>query len=62
MKGSDFIFDYVYLLYYICHKINIKRAGSYIDSPDSIKKEKEQQKILSIKKIINAINTLQQSH
>ena len=37
MKGSDFIFDSVQLLYYKCHKINIKREGSYIDSPDWIK-------------------------
>ena len=22
MKGSDFVFDYVHLLYYKCHKIN----------------------------------------
>ena len=37
MKGSDFIFDSVQLLYYKCHKINIKREGSYNDSPDWIK-------------------------
>ena len=59
MKGSDFIFDCVHLLYYKCHKINFKRSGSHMDSPDQIKK---QQLILSIKKIINALNTLQQSH
>ena len=34
MRGSDFIFDCVYLLYYKCHKTNFKRGGSYIDSPD----------------------------
>ena len=33
MRGSDFIFDCVNLLYYKCHKINIKHGGSYIDSP-----------------------------
>ena len=33
IKGSDFIFDCVYLLYYKCHKINFKWGGSYIDSP-----------------------------
>ena len=37
MRGSDFIFDCVNLLYYKCHKINFKRGGSYIDSRDSIK-------------------------
>ena len=35
-KGSEFVFDYVYLLYYKCHKINPNHAGSYIDSPDWI--------------------------
>ena len=40
MKGSEFVFDYVHLLYYKCHKINPTRGGSYIDSPDSIKKQK----------------------
>ena len=37
MRGSDFIFDLVQLLYYKCHKINFKDSGSYIDSPDWIK-------------------------
>ena len=37
MKGSDFIFDLVQLMYYKCNKINFKRGGSYIDSPDWIK-------------------------
>ena len=40
MKGKDFIFDCVHLLYYQCHKINFKRGGSYLDSPDSIKNKK----------------------
>ena len=38
MKGSDFVFDYVHLLYYKCHKINPNCGGSYIDSPDWKKK------------------------
>ena len=38
MRGSEFVFDYVKLLYYKCHKINLNRGGSYIDSPDWIKK------------------------
>ena len=33
MKGSEFVFDYVHLLYYECHKINPNHGGSYIDSP-----------------------------
>ena len=40
MKGSDFIFDSIQLLYYKCHKKIFKRDGSYIDSPDWIKKKK----------------------
>ena len=39
-RGSGFIFDYVILLYYKCHKINFKRGGSYIYSPDWIKNKK----------------------
>ena len=34
MKGSEFVFDNVQLLYYKCHKINPNCGGSYIDSPD----------------------------
>ena len=40
MKGSDFIFDSVQLMYYKCHKVSFIRGGSYIDSPDWIKKKK----------------------
>ena len=38
IKGSDFVFDYVQLLSYKCHKINPNHSGLYIDSPDWIKK------------------------
>ena len=37
MKGSEFVFDYVDLLYYKCDRTNPNRGGSYIDSPDWIK-------------------------
>ena len=40
MKGSEFVFDYVQLLYYKCHKINPNCGGSYIDSPGWIKNKK----------------------
>ena len=40
MRGSDFIFDSVQLLYYKCYKIKFKHDGSHIDSPDWIKKKK----------------------
>ena len=48
MRGSDFIFDCVNLLHDKCHKINLKRGGSYIDSPDCMK--------------IASFNVLQHSH
>ena len=44
MRGSDFIFDSVQLMYYKCHKVNFKRGDSFIDSPDWIKKEKSSNK------------------
>ena len=40
MRGSNFILDSVQLLYYKYRKINFKRGGSYINSPDWIKKKK----------------------
>ena len=40
MRGSNFIFACVSLLYYKCHKINFKRGKSYIDSPDWMKNKK----------------------
>ena len=40
IRDIDFIFDSVQLMYYKCHKVIFKRRGSYIDSPDWIKKKK----------------------
>ena len=40
MRCSEFVFDYVQLLYYKCHKINLNRGESYIDSPVWIKNKK----------------------
>ena len=40
MKRSGFIFDSVQLMYCKGNKVNFKRGGSYIDSPDWIKKKK----------------------
>ena len=42
MKGSEFVFDYVQLFYYKCHKINLNRGGTDIGSPDWIKTKKQQ--------------------
>ena len=39
MGGSELVFGYVHLLYHKCHKINPHRGGTYIDSPDWIKKQ-----------------------
>ena len=44
MKGSEFVFDYVRLVYYKCHKVNPNHGGSYIDSPDWIKNKKSNSK------------------
>ena len=40
MERSDFVFDYVESLNYIFHKIDLKRCGSYIETPEWIKKKK----------------------
>ena len=43
IRGHDFIFDCVHLLYYKCHKIKYKRGGSYKDSlfPEWIQKKQQ---------------------
>ena len=48
MRVIAFIFDSAQLLYYKCYKINFKRSGACIDSPDWIKKKKA---IINLKKI-----------
>ena len=40
MRGSEFNFDSVDLLYYHLQKISLKRGGSYIDSPGWLKNKK----------------------
>ena len=40
MKGSEFVFDHVHLLYYKCHKINPNHCRSYINSLDRTKIKK----------------------
>ena len=44
MRGSEFIFGYVYLLYYKCHKTNPNCGESYIDFSDWIKKQESNNK------------------
>ena len=41
MRGSEFVFDSVDLLYYNFCKISLKRGGSYIDSPEWLKNKKK---------------------
>ena len=40
MKDTEFVFDYVQLFHYKCHKVYPNRGGSYIDSPDWTKNKK----------------------
>ena len=40
MKGSEFVFNNIDLLYYKLHKISLNRGGSYIDSCDWLKNKK----------------------
>ena len=40
IKYREFVLDYVHLLYYKCHKINLNVSLSYIDSPDWTKNKK----------------------
>ena len=37
MRESEFVFDYVESLNYIFHKVDLKRSGSYIETPEWIK-------------------------
>ena len=40
MRGSEFIFDSVYALYYDLNKVSLSRGDSYIDSPEWLKNKK----------------------
>ena len=42
MRRSVFIFGSVQIMYYKCCEENVRRGDSYIDSPDWIKKKKQQ--------------------
>ena len=39
MRGSEFVFDYVESLNYIFHKVDLKRSGSYIETPEWLKNQ-----------------------
>ena len=40
MRGSEFVFDSVDLLYYNLHKISLNRGRSYMDSPKWLRNKK----------------------
>ena len=61
MKGSEFVFDYVHLMYYKSHEINPNCGGSYVHSLDCIKNEKATINPINEKDITGVFNTMQQS-
>ena len=40
MRGSEFVYDSVDVLYYNVNKVSLSRVGSYIDSPNWLKNKK----------------------
>ena len=40
MRGSEFVYDSVNVLYYNLNKVSLSRGGSYTDSPKSLKNKK----------------------
>ena len=40
MKGSEFVYDSVHVLYYNLNKVSLSRGGSYIDPPKWLKNKK----------------------
>ena len=57
MRGNDFIFDCIHLLYYKCYKTNQNQSGSYIDSLYWRKNKKATINLIN-KKDNNAFSTL----
>ena len=43
MRGSEFVYDSIDILYYNLNKVSLSRGGSYIDSPKCLKNKKRQQ-------------------
>ena len=40
MRGSEFVYDSVDVLYYNLNKVSLSRGGSYIDTPKWLKNKK----------------------
>ena len=49
MEGREFVFDYVDLLNYKCHKINPNGGGLYIASPDWTKNKRATRNLINKK-------------
>ena len=52
MRGSEFVFDSVQLMYYK-YKVNFRCDGSYTDSPYWMKKKKKQIQKMKMIKVCN---------
>ena len=44
MRGCEFVYDSVDVLYYNLNKVSLSRGGSYIDSPKWLKNKKSNNK------------------
>ena len=55
MKSSEFVFDYLYLLYYKSLKINPNQGGSYIASLYWIKTKKTAKNLINKKDVFNML-------
>ena len=44
MKGCEFVYDSIDVLYYNLNKVSLSRGGSYIDSPKWLKNKKSNNK------------------
>ena len=44
MRGNDFVFDSVQMMYCKCHEVNFTRGGSYADSKKTKQKNKKSNK------------------
>ena len=40
MRGSEFVYDSIDVLYYNLNKVSLSRGGSYVDSPKWLKNKK----------------------
>ena len=44
MRGSEFVYDSVNVLYYNLNKVSLSRGGSYIDFPKRLENKKSNNK------------------